>query len=154
MRGRALSLILVALLQGHSAAQSAATPPSPAKHTIVLGNDYTFAGIPASMPAGAALFAFENRGKVRHEMSMALLQPSMTLDDVKRRMQAGEAVMRTELIDQPIGILIARPGGRTGGELWVDLQRGRTYLVICTLKDTPEAPQHAMIGMVTTFDVR
>jgi hypothetical protein len=38
------------------------------------------------------------------------------------------------------GVIVARPGEDSGGELLVDLQPGRRYLVICTLPTRPTPP--------------
>lgn len=44
--------------------------------------------------------------------------------------------------------------GTSGGELLVDLQPGRRYLVICTLRDAPDASQHMTLGMIGSFEAR
>jgi hypothetical protein len=117
----------------------------------VVGNDYAFVAMPTTLPAGKTLFSFENRGTVRHEMSMALLKPGVTVEQVLER-GPGAASGRL-FAERLVGMLIARPGEASDGQLLVDLQPGRRYLVICTLKDTPEAKQHAQMGMVTSFEV-
>jgi hypothetical protein len=139
--------LCIALRTGR--AQEAADPPRPP--ITVVGNDYAFVQVPTTIAAGKTLFSFENRGRVRHELSVALLQPGVTLQEV---MQAppGQTVSR-KFVESIIGILIARPGESSGGELFVDLKHGRRYIVVCTLKDTPDARRHAELGMVTTFDV-
>jgi hypothetical protein len=46
------------------------------------------------------------------------------------------------------------PGRTAGGRLLVDLLPGRTYLLVCTLKDTPEAKPHAEMGMLAAIQVK
>lgn len=118
---------------------------------IVIGNDYAFMQVPAGMRAGPTRLAFENRGKVRHEFSVVRLKAGVTVQDVLDH-GPGAASSRA-LVDQLVGLLIARPGEAAGADLLVDLQPGRRYLIICTLRDSPDAQQHAMLGMVASFDV-
>jgi hypothetical protein len=51
------------------------------------------------------------------------------------------------------GILFAEPGQRSTDRLIVNFEAGRSYMLICNLKDTPEAPEHSAIGMVTGLKV-
>jgi hypothetical protein len=137
----------VAVLTSMSAAPSV----EPA-HVTVVGNDYAFLQLPATLPAGPAFFAFENRGTKRHELSMALLNPRIAVDSLLRNPRIGTTASRA-VSDSIIGLLVVRPGERSGGQLYVTLLPGRTYLVICTLRDTPDAQPHAELGMIGTFHV-
>ena len=117
----------------------------------VVGTDYAFLPLPATISSGKTLFSFENRGKVRHELSIALLRPGVSLQQVMQLAPgSGE---RTQLIERVVGILIARPGDTSGGQLLADLLPGRRYLVRCSLRDTPDAQPHHTLGMITAFDV-
>lgn len=84
-------------------------------------------------------------------MSMVLLNPGVTMQQIVEK-GPGAASSRA-FADRAIGILIARPAEASGGQLFVELLSGRRYLVVCSLKDAPDAPQHAQLGMVTSFDV-
>jgi hypothetical protein len=136
--------LALALLVG-----AAMLPPEPA-HVGVIANEYAFIGFPAAIAAGPTTFSFENRGEVRHEMTIILLRPGLTAKDV---MAAGASASGQKTAESLIGLLIARKHESAGGQLLVELKSGRRYLVICNLKDTPEAQQHSMLGMVTSFDV-
>jgi hypothetical protein len=46
---------------------------SPPQAVLVVGTDYAFQ-IPEPIRSGETLFTFENRGTVRHEMSIVLLK--------------------------------------------------------------------------------
>src|SRR4051812_35928853 len=89
----------------------------------VIGDDYAFVKFPATIPAGLTAFSFENRGKHKHEMSMVLLTPGTTLQDVVQR-GPGAASSRA-MAQSLIGLLIARQGETGGGQLLVDLKSGQ-----------------------------
>jgi hypothetical protein len=139
--------LLVACAVGTLRAQ---TTPTPARITVI-GNDYTFVQFPATIAAGPTLFSFENRGKVKHEMSVLLLKPGFTMQQVMEMPPA--APSSRAVAERIIGVLLARVGESSGGQLLADLRPGQRYLVICTLKDPPDTRRHADMGMVATFDV-
>ena len=64
--------LLLALGAQAASAQAAQRPAQIA----VVGSDYAFIGFPTTIAAGPTLFSFENRGEVRHEMTMILLSPA------------------------------------------------------------------------------
>lgn len=121
-------------------------------HVTVIGTDYAFRQLPTTLRAGPTLFAFENKGAKRHEMSIALLKPGIAVESL---VAGGEraSVSPRAVSDSIIGLLIARPGERSGGQLYANLVAGRTYVVICTLRDAPDAHQHSDLGMVGSFHV-
>jgi hypothetical protein len=144
IRDVAIASLASALLARPSAAQAAAS-------VAIVGNDYAFVEFPKTIAAGSTALSFENRGKVRHEMSVVLLRPGVTMQDVLQR--GPGAASSKAMAEKIIGILIARPGESAGGKLLVDLESGRRYLVVCTLKDMPDAKPHVELGMVASFDV-
>ena len=123
-----------------------------AVHIAVVGADYAFTQLPSELAAGPTLIAFENRGTKRHEMSISLLKQGVTIEQIIRS-EKGSVGSRA-VTDSIVGLLIARPGEQSGGQLYVNLVSGRTYLVICTLKDTPNARRHSEMGMIGGFKVR
>ena len=60
---------------------------------------------------------------------------------------------RSDLYETHIGLLIAIPGDTAGGRLLATLLPGRTYALICALRDTPDAQPHVMLGMLAAFTV-
>ena len=122
-------------------------------HVAIAGTDYAFMQPPSVLDAGPTLFSFENRGSKRHEMSIALLKPGVTTEVLTRRADRIACTARA-VSDSLIGLLVARPGERSGGQLYANLISGRSYVVVCTLKDTPDAASHIDLGMIATFHVR
>jgi len=138
--------LLVALMT-QSAIGQATKPPA---EVTIIANEYAFIGFPTTIAAGPTMFSFENRGEMRHEMSIILLKPGLTLKDA---IAAGPAATGQKVAESLIGLLIARKHEPAGGKLFVALKSGQRYLVICNLKDSPDAEQHSKLGMVTSFDV-
>lgn len=121
-----------------------------APEIVVVGTDYAFAH-PDTLPAGRTALAFENRGRVHHELMLAKLKPGVTLEQALAANQAGDDV-RT-LQEDGASVLYASPGGRSTARLLVDLEAGRTYAVVCLMRDTEQAPPHAVMGMVSSIAV-
>ena len=115
----------------------------------VVGLDYAYQ-VPTTIPAGLTAFAFENHGKVRHEVVIVRLRAGATLDSVIHS-EPGPAQRRFIEI---VGILVAEPGGRPLGRLLVDLAAGQTYVIICNYQDAPDKPRHLAMGMVATVEVK
>lgn len=147
MTARVAVLLLVAALL---AGRSAAAPPGPPQMVRIVGTDYAFQ-LPAHVRAGETIFTFENRGTVRHEMSLALLKRGFGRDSILASLAAGSP--RRNWLDGQAPLIVSRPGDQPGPGLWLDLEAGRTYLVICTLRDSPEARPHVAMGMIGSFRV-
>jgi len=145
-------LVSFAQLPAQSVTTSASAPrTSDAAQVTIVGDDYAFLQPPTTLPAGLTLFSFQNRGRVRHEMVVGLLKPGVSvrdyLDVVK---QLGR---RRDLLESTIGLLMATPADTSGGRLLAWLIPGRSYIVVCTLRDTPDAQPHAMLGMISGFTI-
>lgn len=124
---------------------------SDAAQVTIVGDDYAFLHPPTTLPAGLTLFSFQNRGRVRHEMVVGLLKPGVSVQDyLSVVMQLGR---RRDLLESTIGLLMATPADTSGGRLLVWLIPGRSYIVVCTLRDKPDAQPHAMLGMISGFTV-
>jgi hypothetical protein len=147
--GRAVcAAALVALFGGF-----ASNPNKPvATQVTIVGTDYAFVGIPEKIRAGQAFFAFRNEGKVRHELSFARLKPGISADSVLAEMRSGGR--RRNFIDGSGALIVSAPGEESSrARIVLDLKKGENYIVTCTLKDTPDAPPHLMLGMYATFRV-
>jgi hypothetical protein len=117
-----------------------------AKVTIV-GLDYAYQA-PATLPAGLTAFAFENRGKVRHELVIVRLKPGVTMDSLMHVIDSPPA---RRALTEGVGLLFAEPGESPLGQLLVSLAPGRTYLLFCQFQDAPDKPRHMKIGMISSL---
>src|SRR6185503_11382008 len=109
----------VVMLVGASACLAAQRAPGAPTQVRIVGDDYAFIQPPSTLPAGEAVFAFENRGKVRHELSVALLKPGLGASDVMETFRQGGR--RRGLYEVSIGVLLAFPGDTAGGRLLATL---------------------------------
>jgi len=122
----------------------------------VVAHDYALVG-PDSVRAGSTRFSLENRGRVVHELLLGLLQRGKSARDI---VEAAKANVRIRDLSQhylegpPFGAQFAWPGATSPAQVTVKLQAGRDYALICSLRDTTTAPQHAALGMVRVLHVR
>jgi hypothetical protein len=138
------TLLLLAALWG----SAAAAQKSPVQIDVVAA-DYAFRPLPGNIAAGPTVFTFRNEGKVQHEMGIVRLRDGVTADDLVKLLKDGGR--RRDVVERSVGILIAGPGKAPDGKLLVDLIRGASYVVLCNLKDAPDAPGHTMLGMYQAF---
>ncbi|HEY7568048.1 MAG TPA: hypothetical protein VH762_10785 [Gemmatimonadaceae bacterium] len=114
------------------------------REVIVRALDYAYQSAD-SLPAGRVAFGLENVGKVPHELIVVGLRPEATLQEIVRRDRA-DSTWR-HLREPPSGILTADPGVRTPGQLLVNLEAGRRYLLLCNFQDSDSTPPHLHLGM-------
>jgi hypothetical protein len=124
--------------------------PKP-REVEAVGTDYAFQ-LPSDLPPGPTTFRFNNNGKKRHELNIFLLKSGVTVTQVLELQKAGKTTK--DLVDGPVGVLFADPGGRSGARLLTDLIAGREYGVICIFSDTAKAPRHYEMGMYSTIRVQ
>lgn len=123
-------------------------PPRSLPLVTIVGTDYAFQ-IPTRIRAGPTLIAFENHGTVHHEMAITLLKPGVFVDSVLQGLARG--TRRRDFADGQGALIVAAPGEAPGPRLWLNLQRGRIYLVSCILRDAPDKPPHVTLGMMGSF---
>ncbi len=122
---------------------------APAMQEVTIqGRDYAF-DAPDSLAAGQVAISFHNTGQMRHEVKVIALKPGVTLAQVLK--ETDEDV--SNLIEPTSGILTANPGATTPGRLLVNMQAGRTYVLICGFQDSDSAPPHIELGMVHAVSV-
>ena len=127
-------------VQGPAVAQQQRGSPSDA----IVGRDYAFT-YPATLAPGRHALAFENQGKVPHEMILIRLKKGITTDSV---LKVAKTNGNTDaLIDDAPGLLTAQPGKSSSGRLEVDLLPGREYTLACFFSDSTNAPPHVALGM-------
>jgi hypothetical protein len=125
-------------------------PQQSMRDIVFVGTDYAFAA-PATVAPGLTAITFDNRGKQRHEMNLVRLKPGITLDSV---LKVGRGPSRRPLLDLSTGgILLAESGQHSTDRLLVNFEVGRSYMLICNLKDAPDRPEHSAIGMVAGLKV-
>jgi hypothetical protein len=116
----------------------------------IVGLDYAYQA-PATLPAGLTAIAFENRGKVRHELALLRLKLGVTLDSLMHVIDSPPA---RRALTEGVGLLFAEPGQTPLGRLLVDLAAGRSYVLFCNFQDAPDKPRHMKIGMVSLLQVK
>jgi len=127
-------------VQGSPVAQEQQGSPTDA----IVGRDYAFT-YPATLAPGRHALAFENQGKVPHEMILIRLKKGITTDSV---LKVAKTNGNTDpLIDDAPGLLTAQPGNSSAGRLEVDLLPGREYMLACFFTDSPNARPHIALGM-------
>lgn len=139
----AISLLYALLSAGALVAQS------PSAVTI-NGVDYAFQS-PDTISAGATLFTFENHGTVRHEMVIARLKEGHTFAEV---VTAKTPADRNAALDGIVGLVISDAGKSALGQLLATMDKSRSYVLFCNLRDAPEKPQHLTLGMARLLYVR
>ena len=145
-----LRFIGLAVVMGLGAVAAAGGQTARAPAAIeVVATDYAFGVLPAVIAAGPTIFSFSNRGTVQHEMAIVRLRDGVTIDALLKLIKDGGR--RRDVVERSVGILIAGPGTSPDGKLVVDLIRGANYVVLCNLKDTPDSPGHATLGMYKAF---
>lgn len=137
------------LLAGGLALPASGQAPMRPQQIDVVANDYAFSPLPAQIAAGPTVFTFANKGSVQHEMSIGRLRYGATLEDLLKVSKEGGRMR--DLMERSVGILIAGGGKSPDGRLLVDLLPGQTYVLLCNLKDRPDAPPHMTLGMYTSF---
>ena len=142
----------VALAAVFGAAGLTAFTPAPTPEIRILASDFAYVDVPPVVRHGFTYFSFKNGGKVRHEMSLLRLEPGIGVSDAIQNEKAG-GKGRGKFF-KTVGLLIEPPGGSTIGWLAMELRRGETYVLICSLRDKPDAPQHFDLGMYSAFTVR
>ena len=117
---------------------------------VIRALDYAFQA-PDTIAAGLTKFVLQNGGTVRHEAVLARLKPGHTLAEI---IAAKTPVERRDLEDGLVGLILAEPGERSMGSLLVDLTAGRTYILICNLRDAPDKLPHLAQGMAAVIHIR
>jgi hypothetical protein len=147
-------LALAALAWSTPAVSAQATPRQ--RSIRIVGTDYAFAA-PDTVVAGPSAFSFENHGTKRHEVAVVLARPGTTAAQIVAAAQAGLPAPRLAEAygdGPPLGALFVAPGGKSRALLVSTLERGRVSVLVCTLRDTPTMPEHAVLGMFHVIHVR
>jgi hypothetical protein len=141
--GRLVALVAV-LLFGSPVIVVAQSP----RAVTVIGLDYAFQA-PDTLPAGSTTLSLINRGAVRHEVLLFLLNEGVRPGEFLRA-----TVEQRLSLGHPVGAVFAEPGQTAAAQLVVDLARGRSYVLLCVIRDAPDKPPHVTLGMAKALMVR
>lgn len=146
-RHLAKALAISALAASPSISKVSAQAPN---SVTIRGLDYAFES-PDTIAGGPTLFTLENRGTVRHEVAIARIKEGHTFAEVFAARTPAE---RNALLDALVGLIIADPGKNALGQLLASMDKGRSYVLFCNLRDAPDKPQHMTLGMARLLYVR
>ena len=149
----ALSIVAMLACSPNVVAAQATRGP----HAVrIVGTDYAFAG-PDTVPAGSTAFHFENRGAKQHEIAVVRARPGTTVAQIVAAAKSGLPAPKLAAAysdGPPLGALFVAPGHASQAALVSSLERGRDYVIVCTLRDDPTMPEHAELGMFHVIHVR
>lgn len=125
-------------------------PRVAARADTIVGFDYAFR-YPKQLTAGRHTFVFRNEGKHRHEFSVTLLKPGVTLANVVEVDKVDGDI--DPLIDTGMGLVWAHAGAAPFGALEMNLLPGREYLIDCGFTDDDKSPPHYKLGMYGSIKI-
>ena len=108
----------------------------------IVALDYAFQA-PDTIPAGPVSLSLLNRGAVRHEMVLYIVNEGRTLRDYLRAATAQDR----QVLGRVVGLILAEPGQPSVARMVVDLVKGQSYVLLCNLRDAPDKPTHNALGM-------
>ena len=117
---------------------------------VVVGMDYAF-NYPRTVSPGKHSFSFRNSGKQRHEMSITLLKPGVTLAKIIEVDKVDGDI--DPFIESGMGLLWARGGGESLARLEFEMLPGREYMIDCGFQDDDKSPPHYKLGMYGSIRV-
>ncbi|HEX4935279.1 MAG TPA: hypothetical protein VFV33_18980 [Gemmatimonadaceae bacterium] len=110
----------------------------------VTATEYAFQA-PDSVPPGRTVVRLKNLGRVVHEVIVMKLRPGVNLDTLLAQPDRRRGF--PEFVEGGNAVLFAPPGKTGSGELVVDLEPGRDYLLLCNFRDAEGKPMHSSLGM-------
>lgn len=111
--------------------------------------EMTFLGLENPLASGPQLWQVDNRGATWHEVVVARLPGPMTADDILEGLMA-DTWPDGNGTGPVAGYGITSPG--FAGFLQLDLAAGH-YAALCFAPDEWAGPPHALMGMITPFEV-
>ncbi len=123
----------------------------PARRLTVDAGDYAFR-VADTVPAGEVDLQMTNSGKQRHEVAIGRLKAGMTPEIFFAQYLQDQDV--DSLYDDDGAILVTYGGDHNDFTIRVDFLAGRSYVLVCELRDSAEAPRHAKMGMFKGIVVR
>ena len=100
---------------------------------------------PANLPPGPTVFRLINLGSVPHEVQLFVFKPGIAADSGRALLREGH--VPDSLSDSAGAVLIAAPHTTAPEQVYIDLQPGRLYALVCEFRDSAKAPRHSQLGM-------
>jgi hypothetical protein len=107
---------------------------------------------PSSISPGPARLRLINAGTVPHEIQVFVFKPGISADSARALLNTMDRVPNS-LSDSSGAVLIAAPHTTAPEEVYVDLQPGRVYALVCQFRDSPKAQRHDRLGMFGVLHV-
>jgi uncharacterized cupredoxin-like copper-binding protein len=138
------SSVIAAVLAGIPGAIYGSASAAPARTLVITAYEYSFQA-PDSVPAGVVTVRFIDRGRKAHQLAMARLDDTSSLDRVMRSLIADK--VRTGGLRWVGGVESAIPG--ESSETTLPLASGR-YVIICAY-DGDNGHAHMSLGMIRSL---
>ena len=106
---------------------------------------------PATLSPGPAVFRLNNLGSVPHEVQLFIFKSGIAADSGRALLRQGR--VPDSLSDSSGAVLIAAPHTTTPEAVYIDLQPGRLYALVCEFRDSAGAPRHSALGMFGVLQV-
>jgi hypothetical protein len=126
---------------GAAAACTRSAPPV----IEITAINYAFQA-PATVAPGPTRFRLRNAGTVPHEVQIFVFKPGISADSARGLLNT-MARVPDSLSDSAGAVLIAAPHVAAPEEVYVDLEPGRVYALVCQFRDSPTAQRHDRLGM-------
>lgn len=124
----------------------------------VIGHDYALLAPDSIRATDQITFEFDNQGKHDHELIIGLLRQGMGANEILATHRKGGVTFRqlqNEYLDgAAVGMLYAAPGTRSPARLIVPALTGRSYVLLCQLRDSVGMQQHVLLGMFKVLRVQ
>ena len=140
---KVLACVAVAAVAG-----CAASAPRSVDITAV---NYAFQA-PARLSPGPTVFRLINLGSVPHEVQLFVFKPGIAADSGRALLRQGR--VPDSLSDSSGAVLIAAPRTTAPEQVYIDLQPGRLYALVCEFRDSAKAPRHSQLGMFGVLQVQ
>ncbi len=130
-------------------ATACGTAPPPV--IAITAVNYAFQA-PRTLSPGPARLRLINAGTVPHEVQVFVFKPGISADSGRALLNTMDRVPDS-LADSSGAVLIAAPHTTAPEEVYVDLQPGRAYALLCQFRDSAKAQRHDRLGMFGTVQV-
>jgi hypothetical protein len=107
---------------------------------------------PSTIAPGPVRLRLINAGTVPHEVQVFVFKPGISSDSGRVLLNTMDRVPDS-LADSAGAVLIAAPHTTAPEEVYVDLQPGRAYALLCQFRDSATAKRHDRLGMFAVLQV-